>query len=65
VIDQYLATVRPMHIEFVEPTRHYADIIIPRGGLNAIAIDMVVARIEWMLHERGQESGAGGQRPGG
>jgi uridine kinase len=49
VIDQYLHTVRPMHLEFVEPTKRYADIIIPRGGLNAIAIDMVVARIEGML----------------
>jgi uridine kinase len=38
-----------MHLEFVEPTKRYADIIIPRGGLNAIAIDMVVARIEGML----------------
>lgn len=49
VIDQYLRTVRPMHLEFVEPTKRYADIIIPRGGLNAIAIDMIVARIEGLL----------------
>lgn len=49
VIEQYLTTVRPMHLEFVEPTKRYADIIIPRGGLNAIAIDMVVARIERLL----------------
>jgi uridine kinase len=49
VIDQYLKTVRPMHLEFVEPSKRYADIIIPRGGLNPIAIDMVVARIELML----------------
>jgi uridine kinase len=46
VIAQYLQTVRPMHLEFVEPSKRYADIIIPSGGLNAIAIDMVVARIE-------------------
>ena len=52
VIQQYLATVRPMHLEFVEPSKRDADIIIPRGGLNAIAIDMVVARIELMLAER-------------
>lgn len=52
VIDQYLHTVRPMHLEFVEPTKRYADIIIPRGGLNAIAIDMVVARILVLLDER-------------
>jgi uridine kinase len=51
VIAQYLRTVRPMHLEFVEPTKRYADIIIPRGGLNAIAIDMVVARIERMLEQ--------------
>ncbi|MEM8530688.1 MAG: uridine kinase [Chloroflexota bacterium] len=54
VIEQYQKTVRPMHLEFVEPSKRYADIIIPRGGLNAIAIDMVVARIEWMMTERGQ-----------
>lgn len=48
VIEQYLRTVRPMHLEFVEPSKRYADIIIPRG-INTIAIDMVVARIEHML----------------
>ena len=52
VIEQYLATVRPMHLEFVEPSKRYADIIIPSGGLNAIAIDMITARIELMLAER-------------
>lgn len=49
VVEQYLKTVRPMHLEFVEPSKRYADVIIPRGGLNSIAIDMVVARIEGML----------------
>ncbi|HEU5103113.1 MAG TPA: uridine kinase, partial [Roseiflexaceae bacterium] len=49
VIEQYLKTVRPMHLEFVEPSKRYADIIIPNGGLNAIAIDMVVAKIEQLL----------------
>lgn len=49
VVDQYLRTVRPMHLEFVEPSKRYADIIVPRGGLNAIAIDMIVARIEGLL----------------
>jgi uridine kinase len=53
VVEQYLRTVRPMHLEFVEPTMSYADIIIPRGGLNAVAIDMIVARIEQLLHDRG------------
>jgi uridine kinase len=52
VIEQYLKTVRPMHLEFVEPSKRYADIIIPSGGLNRIAIDMVVARVERMLDER-------------
>lgn len=46
VIEQYLNTVRLMHLEFVEPTKRYADVIIPEGGRNTIAIDMVVARIE-------------------
>lgn len=53
VIDQYLTTVRPMHLEFVEPSKRYADVIIPNGGMNTIATDMVVARIERMLDERG------------
>jgi uridine kinase len=56
VIEQYLKTVRPMHLEFVEPSKRYADIIIPSGGLNRIAIDMVAARIERMLDERGSET---------
>lgn len=51
VIRQYLETVRPMHLEFVEPSKRYADVIIPEGGFNTIAVDMVVARIEAMLEE--------------
>jgi len=49
VIKQYEATVRPMHLEFVEPSKRYADIIIPEGGHNIAALDMVVARIELLL----------------
>jgi uridine kinase len=49
VIRQYLTTVRPMHLEFVEPSKRYADIIIPSGGFNTTAIKMIVARIEGML----------------
>lgn len=49
VIKQYLATVRPMHLEFVELSKRYADVIIPEGGFNAAALDMVVARIEALL----------------
>ncbi len=49
VMAQYLETVRPMHLEFVEPSKRYADLIIPEGGFNTIAIDMVVARINALL----------------
>ncbi len=42
VIEQYLGTVEPMHFEFVEPTKRYADIILPQGGHNAVAIDMLL-----------------------
>lgn len=51
VISQYLNTVRPMHLEFVEQSKRYADIIIPEGGLNTVAMNMVVARIRAMLAE--------------
>lgn len=49
VIHQYRTTVRPMHMEFVEPSKRYADLIIPEGGLNTVAMDMVVSRIEALL----------------
>ena len=49
VIQQYLNTVRPMHMEFVEPSKRYADVIIPEGGLNTVAMNMVIARIEELL----------------
>jgi len=49
VIKQYQQTVRPMHLEFVEPSKRYADVIIPQGGFNTAALDMVVARIEALL----------------
>jgi uridine kinase len=45
VIDQYLGTVKPMHLEFVEPSKRYADIIIPQGGHNVVAIDMLLTLI--------------------
>jgi uridine kinase len=51
IIDQYLTTVRPMHLEFVEPTKRYADVIVPRGGHNEVAIEMIVARIQHRLHQ--------------
>ena len=49
VIKQYQLTVRPMHMEFVEPSKRYADVIIPEGGHNTAALDMVVARVEALL----------------
>ena len=45
IIEQYLATVQPMHLEFVEPSKRYADVIVPRGGHNPVAIEMIVAKI--------------------
>ncbi len=51
VIDQYLNTVRPMHLEFVESSKRYADIIVPEGGLNTVASDMVIARLLSLLNK--------------
>jgi uridine kinase len=51
VVHQYLTTVRPMHMEFVEPSKRYADVIVPEGGLNTVAMEMVAARLEALLHE--------------
>lgn len=56
VIQRYLATVRPMHLEFVEPSKRYADVIIPEGGMNLVAMEMVVARLESLLATRSTES---------
>jgi uridine kinase len=49
VVDQYLATVRPMHLEFVEASKRWADVIIPEGGFNTVALDLVISRILQML----------------
>lgn len=49
VINQYLNVVRPMHMQFIEPTKRYADIIIPEGGHNKVAIDIIVANIKQFL----------------
>jgi uridine kinase len=51
VIKQYQATVRPMHLEFVEPSKRYADLIVPEGGYNQVAMDVFMARIESKLRE--------------
>jgi uridine kinase len=49
VVDQYVNTVRPMHEEFVEPSKRYADLIIPEGGENLVAIDAIISRVERLL----------------
>ena len=49
ILDQYLTTVHPMHLQFVEPSKRYADVIVPRGGHNAVAIEMIVAKIQRRL----------------
>ena len=53
ILEQYLTTVQPMHLQFVEPSKRYADVIVPRGGHNKIAIEMIVARIERRLGAAG------------
>ena len=45
----YLGTVRPMHLEFIEPSKRYADIIVPEGGENRVVMELVVARLEQLL----------------
>jgi uridine kinase len=54
VIRQYLETVRPMHLKFVEPSRRHADVIIPNGGLNRVAMEMVVSRLHDLLPSPGK-----------
>ncbi|MFQ5536855.1 MAG: uridine kinase [Gemmatimonadota bacterium] len=56
VITQYEKTVRPMHLEFVEPSKRHADLIVPEGGYNRVAVDMVVTRLRNLLQERGPGS---------
>jgi uridine kinase len=50
VIEQYLGTVKPMHLEFVEPSKRYADVIVPQGGHNTVAIDMLLTLIRSLAH---------------
>jgi uridine kinase len=49
VVRQYMETVRPMHLEFVEPSKRYADVIIPQGGYNTVAVDMINTKIRSVL----------------
>ena len=56
VIRQYTETVRPMHLDFVEPSKRWADVIVPEGGKNKAAMEMVIARVEKLLSEAGTPS---------
>ena len=49
IFRQYSETVRPMHLEFVEPSKRWADVIVPQGGENRVALEMVTARLEKLL----------------
>jgi len=49
VIDQYLATVKPMHLEFVQPSKRYADVIIPQGGHNPVAVELLLTLIRSLV----------------
>ncbi|MGH9680846.1 MAG: uridine kinase [Candidatus Acidiferrales bacterium] len=49
IVEQYLATVRPMHMEFIEPSKRYADVIIPEGGHNEVGIDLVIQKIRSLV----------------
>jgi uridine kinase len=53
VVDQYCATVRPMHLEFVEPSRRHADLIVPEGGENRVAVDMLITKVRSILDTGG------------
>lgn len=55
VMDQYHATVRPMYFQFIEPSKRYADMIVPRGGENRIAIDMIKAKMRELLIEKNNQ----------
>lgn len=52
IIRQYLGSVRPMHLEFVEPSKRYADVILPEGGYNQVGVDMILARVFMALSRR-------------
>ena len=49
IVRQYLETVRPMHLEFAEPSKRWADVVVPEGGENRVAVEMVIARVEQLL----------------
>ncbi len=57
VIDRYTKTVKPMYLQFIEPSKRYADIIIPQGGHNKVAVDIISATVEKSLREKMREEG--------
>jgi uridine kinase len=58
IMHQYLESVRPMHLEFVEPSKRYANVIIPEGGYNTVAVDLVADHIRRIIGERTQQAAA-------
>ena len=64
ILEQYSTTVQPMHLQFVEPSKRYADVIVPRGGHNRIAIEMIVAKIERRLATDRARDGRAAVPPG-
>lgn len=58
VVEQYVSTVRPMHLEFVEPSKRYADLIVPEGGENTVALEFLFARLEQILPPDGERPGS-------
>ena len=63
IISQYMTTVRPMHLQFVEPSKRYADVIIPGGGFNEVGIDLVTGKIKSILARSNEQPHAGGAQP--
>lgn len=57
VIERYSKTVKPMYLQFIEPSKRYADIIIPQGGHNKVAIDVISATIEKSLQQKNANTG--------
>ena len=58
IISQYTTTVRPMHLQFVEPSKRYADIIIPEGGYNDVGMDLITCKIRSILESGTDANGA-------
>ncbi len=65
VIEQYLNVVRPMHLQFVAPSKRYAHVIIPEGGYNQVAIDLISTKIADIIRERNKLRSANDPQPGG